>query len=171
MLANEEGHTRENEANHNNKYKRLDLSASTMKSSHEEDTRNLNLTGVGQDQHLSSSSLLLRDNVFRPPYEYTNNDDKECGIYSGHQRSFLPPLAWEKNVEFLRSRTYKLSPKFVSKWSSHRVAYFVSSLPGICRNLNTIINGNLTEQGILRKDISYYYKFHDIFRPRYINTD
>ena len=83
-MANEKGHTTENEANHNNKYKRLDLSANSMKSSHEGDTKHLNLKGGGQDQHLSSSSLLLRDNVFRPPYENTNNEDEEIFDPNSH---------------------------------------------------------------------------------------
>ena len=146
-MDSEKGHTRENETTPNNKYKRLDLSEDIINSNHEGDNPNSNHTGGGQAKNLSSSSLYLRDNVFRPPYDYTNCEDNECGIYSGHQRSLSPPLAWEKNVEFLRSRTAKLTPRFVSKWSSHRVAYFVSSLPGVCQNLDTVINGIFKEQG------------------------
>lgn len=83
------------------------------------------------DRHFLSN-VLLRDNVFRPPYDYTSFEMRESGLYSGQQRT--PPLIWERNVDFLKSRTSNLSPKFVAKWSCKRVAYFVSSLPGICYN-------------------------------------
>ena len=68
-------------------------------------------------------------------------------MYSGQQRNFPLPLHWEKNVEFLKDRAEKLSPKFVSNWSSHRVAYFVSTLPGISYHHDMVRNGCTNDQG------------------------
>ena len=116
----------------------------TAKSSHDKDEKIS--TNIGQDQHITSN--LLRDNVFRPPYDYSSLEmDENNGMYSGQQRNFPLPLHWEKNVEFLRDRAKKLSPKFVSNWSSRRVAYFVSTLPGISHHIDTARNGCTNDQG------------------------
>ena len=136
----------ENEASYTNKYKRIMVSSptSTAKSSHDKDEKIS--TNIGQDQHITSN--LLRDNVFRPPYDYSSLEmDENNGMYSGQQRNVPLPLHWEKNVEFLRDRAKKLSPKFVSNWSSRRVAYFVSTLPGISYHHDMVRNGTTNDQG------------------------
>ena len=136
----------ENEASYTNRYKRIMLSSPTCtaKSSHDKDEKIS--TNIRQDQHITSN--LLRDNVFRPPYDYSSLEmDENNGMYSGQQRNVPLPLHWEKNVEFLRDRAKKLSPKFVSNWSSRRVAYFVSTLPGISYHIDTARNGCTNDQG------------------------
>ena len=142
----DEGGMGKNEANYTNKYKKLILPSNpcAAKSSHDKDRKNL--THMGHEQNFASS-ILLRDNVFRPPYDYTDFGINEDGIYSGQQRSLSTPLAWEKNVDFMRGRAEKLSPRFVSTWSSKRVAYFISSIPGISHSHDTINNGIVNEPG------------------------
>ena len=115
-----------------NKYQKLGSELYNQNSSHNDrEEKATNHVGRQHDRHFLSN-VLLRDNVFRPPYDYTNLEMRDSGLYSGHQRT--PPSSWERNVDFLKSRTSNLSPKFVAKWSCKRVAYFVSSLPGICYN-------------------------------------
>ena len=129
-----------------NKYQKLASELYTQNSSHNDrEEKATNHAGRQHERHFLSN-VLLRDNVFRPPYDYTNFDMKESGLYSGQQRT--PPLTYERNVDFLKSRTSNLSPKFVAKWSCKRVAYFVSSLPGICYNRDvTSLNGVENAEG------------------------
>ena len=99
---------------------------------------------MGQDKYYNST--LLRENIFRTPYHHPNLEWGENGTATSN-RLALRPFDWEKNVDFLRNRVEKLSSKFVSTWSYKRVAYFVSSLPGIYYNPNKVRNGVL--QGIV----------------------
>ena len=154
------------EASYTNKYKRIMVSSPTCtaKSSHDKDEKIS--TNIGQDQHITSN--LLRDNVFRPPYDYSSLEmDENSGMYSGQQRNFSLPLHWEKNVEFLRDRAKKLSPKFVSNWSSRRVAYFVSTLPGISYHHDMARNGCTNDQG---KNITILQnKFRQKLKSRFLH--
>ena len=144
VLYDEEPNTIENETFYPTKYQKLILSSKPCSTRPSHDKDETNSGHMGQDQHFSSD--LLRDNVFRPPYDHTNLEWGENGI-SSEQRFLSRPLDWEKNVEFLRNSAEKLSPKYVSTWSTNRVAYFVSSLPGISYNSSTLRNGVANEIG------------------------
>ena len=82
-----------------NKYQKLGSELYSQNSSHNDrEEKATNHVGRQHDRHFLSN-VLLRDNVFRPPYDYTNLEMRDSGLYSGHQRT--QPSSWERNVDFL----------------------------------------------------------------------
>ena len=148
-IANDEGgDCREVEEIRNDKSTKYQKISYNQNSSHidrEENARNHN---GSHDRHFLSNEL-LRDNVFRPPQDYTSLEMGENGVYTGYHR--VPSYNMERNVDFLRYRTSNLYPNFVAKWSVKRVAYFVSTLPGIGYKHNAGYRN-----GILKLEGKYY---------------
>ena len=145
VVDDEGGDRRRDEHNSNDKFTKYQKLSYNQNSSHN-DTEEKTSNHVGShDRHFLTNEL-LRDNVFRPPYDYTNLEMGESGLYHGNHRA--QSSNWKRNVDFLRSRTANLSPKFVAKWSVKRVAYFVSSLPGICyKHDSGYRNGVVKDEG------------------------
>ena len=133
VVDDEGGDSRgELEQNRNDKSTKYQKISSYNQNSSHNDREQKATNHLGGHERQFLSNALLRDNVFRPPYDYSSLEMGETGFHNEHQR--MPTLSWERNVIFLRNRTTNLSPKFVAKWSAKRVAYFVSSLPGLCYN-------------------------------------
>ena len=145
VVNDDGGDCREVGENRNDKSTKYQKISYNQKSSHIDREENPKNHNGSHDRHFLSNEL-LRDNVFRPPQDYTSLEMGENGVYTGYHR--VPSYNMERNVDFLRNRISNLSPNFVAKWSVKRVAYFVSTLPGICYKHNVgYRNGTLKSEG------------------------